>query len=449
MIDVDDFYPRIGLFKQLLYRSLLNRIRGHWQLRRQPPELMHQWQFRKIQRLVRYAYDFVPMYRRLYSQAGLEPEDVRSWNDFARLPVIHRELLQQYYPGQSLTTRLSDLRYQIDDSTSGTTGTPFTFMKDHRTVDHEYLTFTMQKLRLGWKFSDKELYLKGLLEDADPQNSVFMRIDKNTYRWNGFEIFGENTVRLSNFIKEKNIWFIYGYPTPIKQMCKLIRERGLEIQVPLVITMGEVLSESTRMFIQNCLGARVYQLYGAAEVMQVAHECREQNGLHIDLSRYYLELKNPKRRRAGIREGSVVITDLLNYVMPLIRYEIGDEVQMTDNECPCGDRFPRILKIKGKQQDIIHTAGGRELNLHILLDDVFADLGGEIDTFRFVVESEGRYRLQIKPRKQREAAFWQPIVRDLQHYLGENAEIVFEQVYDIPLEASGKRKNIVDRRRRP
>ncbi len=432
-----------SVLRSVRYRKLLTRIRQLEQFRQQSPEEIRTYQWTRVQEIVDYAYRYVPFYRQLYHQVGYLPGDLKSWDDFRNLPTIHREMFMATPEADLLTELFHEQEYATEDATSGTTGKPFLFYKDKRLVEREFLLYNYQKLLLGWVPGERELFVKGRIEQEGKEDHLIFREDNQTFRLNGFRISREVIRQLAGFIRRQKIQLIYGYPTPIRQLCHFAREEGVEIRVKLIITMGEVLTDSMRQQMEDCFGASVYQLYGAAEAMHMAHECPRRNGLHVDAERYLLEIR--RRRQPYTGSGSLLITDMMNRVMPLIRYEIGDHVQFADQPCDCGDRTPLIRSISGKRAEIFRTPSGKELNLHILLDDIFADLNQELASFRLIVQNKRQMELLLVPAQKNDSSLWKQAVARLQEYLGEDVHIQFKLVDRLEPTPAGKNRSIVVR----
>ena len=429
--------------RRVAYRKFYREIGRLQEFRRQSPEAIRDYQWRKLREMVEYAYQHVPFYRKLYREAGWKPGDLRTPDDFRKLPVVNREMLMKAEIAERLTDIPGERKFAEEDATSGTTGTPFLFYKDRRLVRREFLLYSLQKFALGWKPGERELIIKGRLYREDREDALMEADDEQTYRLNGFRITREVIPELLEFFQSKNIRWIYGYPTPIRQLCRFARERKMDLSVKTIITMGEVLTRSMRRQLEECYSARVYQLYGAAEAMHMAHECIMREGMHVDSERYYLEVRGRKQPFQG--SGSLLITDLLNRVMPLIRYEIGDEVQFASHLCDCGDNTPLIRSVKGKHTEIFRTPSGRELNLHILLDDIFADMSNELATFRLVLKSKKHMVLWLVPFHHNNSNNWKPVVDKLKEYLGKEVRIDWKVVDHLEPELSGKHKSIISK----
>ena len=130
------------------------------------------------------------------------------------------------------------------------------------------------------------------------------------------------------------------------------------VRVPVINVTAEPLYEFQRRKIETCLADHVYSRYGAREFGTVAFECRQKQGLHIIAESVYIEII-PSFFNNDV--GVVLVTDLLNKTMPLIRYRIGDLAKVDESKCSCGLELPRLLEIQGREVDTIWRPDGTGL----------------------------------------------------------------------------------------
>jgi phenylacetate-CoA ligase len=141
---------------------------------------------------------------------------------------------------------------------------------------------------------------------------------------------------------------------------RYLKARGLSAYQPFaIVTSAEVLEPADRAFLVEVFGYPVYDRYGCREVSVVASECPQHHGLHIMAEGVYLEVVRGDVPAAPCEEGAVLVTDLRNLAMPLIRYRIGDIGAWEPGDCPCGRGLPRLRAVSGRVTDFLTGAGGR------------------------------------------------------------------------------------------
>jgi len=148
-----------------------------------------------------------------------------------------------------------------------------------------------------------------------------------------------------------------------------------------------VLHPSERRTIEAVFGVRVYDRYGCEEVSLIASECGEHRGLHMNTDSLHVELLADGRRVPPGSEGAVVVTDLRNRAMPLIRYRIEDVAVASEESCPCGRTYPLLARVAGRVADYLVTCNGKLIS-GISLTENFATLIPGVQQVQ-VVQTQG------------------------------------------------------------
>jgi aspartate 1-decarboxylase len=154
---------------------------------------------------------------------------------------------------------------------------------------------------------------------------------------------------------------ITGYPSALTAFSRFCRDTGLDLPSPrAVVTGGERLFAHQRAMIEGVFGAGVYERYGSRRFSIVAHECPEHRGLHIFSDLYHVEVIHESGRPAGKGEtGELVITDLSNLYMPLIRYRTGDLAVQGGSGCPCGRNLPMLERLEERFDESMVAQEGK------------------------------------------------------------------------------------------
>ncbi len=146
-----------------------------------------------------------------------------------------------------------------------------------------------------------------------------------------------------------------GYPTALLRLAEMAD--GKQVRVPVVISTGEMLYAGQRRRLEDVFRARVAEYYGSNEVGGIAFEC-EQGSMHISEEHVWLETLDEDGRPIWEEPGRIVVTDLDNRVMPLIRYELGDRGVLTREPCPCGRSLLVLRELQGRRQDVLRNRHG-------------------------------------------------------------------------------------------
>lgn len=212
-----------------------------------------------------------------------------------------------------------------------------------------------------------------------------------------------------------------------------LKRRGEEITSVKAVEADEVtLSSSQRERISKTLNCKVYDNYGSHELGVVAHACGEEVGNHIlSLSHYveFLEEGSGKEAETG-EVARVVVTDLTNRVMPLIRYDTGDLAIKLNQPCPCGRSYPLMSSLEGRRINSL-TLNGRRYTERFFQEIIY----GFDETVGFQVNrgKDGGIKVSLLTRA---TDLPQKIEREFSRIMSHPVEVSL--VEDIPLESSGK-----------
>ncbi len=186
--------------------------------------------------------------------------------------------------------------------------------------------------------------------------------------------------------------------------------------------------------VESAFGGRVREHYGSREMDTMAFECPEANGLHQMMDRYIIEVVRDNTPVAEGEVGNVIVTDLDNLAMPLIRYQIGDLARISYSECKCGRATPRIF-MEGRVEDAFVTDAGKLLTS----EGISNHFAAEPDVFDFELSEtvSGGLRLRIVPRPG-ETIDQQSLVDRFRKWSGETRPISVRTTTLLRPEESGK-----------
>jgi phenylacetate-CoA ligase len=154
---------------------------------------------------------------------------------------------------------------------------------------------------------------------------------------------------------------LYGYSATMARFAEFVQQSGHAYHRPrIIIATAETLTDVDRQILEKVFGCRVNEQYGSRDIGMVATECHEHSGLHFHPAACFVEFVY-----AGeIAEGPMhrlIITDLYNYGMPLIRYDTDDCVLPEKTPCVCGSWFPRVRRILGRGLDNFLLTDGTQV----------------------------------------------------------------------------------------
>ena len=146
-----------------------------------------------------------------------------------------------------------------------------------------------------------------------------------------------------------------GYPTALLKLAEMAE--GRQVRVPVVFSTGEMLYPAQRRRLKDVFQAQVAEYYGSNEAGCIAFEC-EHGNKHISEEHIWLETVDEAGQPIWDEPGRIVITDLDNLIMPLIRYELGDQGVLTREPCACGRSLLVLRELQGRRQDVLRNRRG-------------------------------------------------------------------------------------------
>ncbi len=196
-------------------------------------------------------------------------------------------------------------------------------------------------------------------------------------------------------ILEQNpgVWWYY-HPTSLFPLARRFPERLRATRPARIITHAELLPHSMRAAIEHVMGQPLYDQYGTSEFNRMAWECPARSGYHLDADSVIIEIVDDDGRPVRPGEtGRAIATGLINRMMPLIRYELGDLLVASDRRCTCGRTLPMIEGIEGRMKDRVRLPGGGLRTARELLEPFGAVDGVEL--FRLTIEDPARAQLEL------------------------------------------------------
>jgi phenylacetate-CoA ligase len=187
------------------------------------------------------------------------------------------------------------------------------------------------------------------------------------------------------------------YPTAAEMLADEADAGHLHLQLAELWLGGETLAPEVRTRLARRFGCRVRDAYGASEFMSIGWDCGH-GSLHVNADWVLLEPVDAQNRpvEPGTASHTVLLTNLVNRVQPLIRYDLGDSITVLPQPCACGSVLPAI-HVEGRHDDILRFAasdGHEVVALPLVLTTVLEEEAGVRD-FQLVQHVGGRLELRL------------------------------------------------------
>jgi len=307
-------------------------------------------QRKKLYALIQYASQNIPYYQRVIQENQISFSEDTIFADLKKFPLLTKDIIRKNF---NQLYKFRDHTYYRNTS-GGSTGEPVLFYQDSNYFAWNTATKILFDEWAGRKIGEPMIKLWGLLRDVLRGGQGFSgyfrqqlsgvalldtsrMTDQNNYQY----------VQKINHIKPS---LILAFPNSIEELTSFIHDHHLSVYSPrAIMTSGSVLFPEVRTRIKEVFHSIIFDRYGSREVGDIACNCAKSEGLHLLPDIHYLEIIDDEGKEAKCGEaGSIIITLLTNYTMPLIRYQIGDLGILSDNNIHCGHELPLLEKVVGR-----------------------------------------------------------------------------------------------------
>ncbi|MGB0936503.1 MAG: phenylacetate--CoA ligase family protein [Colwellia sp.] len=403
-------------------------------------EQISEWQWQKLQLLLKHAYENTEFYPQHWQSVGINSYlDIKNLDDFAKLPPINKSDIRENYQ-KFVGSHHHD---NIVKATGGSTGQPFSFELDIQSNTRREAVMWRGYNWLNAGLGVKTLYLWG----TDLGNPAHTKKLKNElyhsfYNRKMLNSFAMNRSNMSQYIEQINEYqanAIVSYVNPLYELSRYILENNCTVTPPKsILTGAEQLHDFQREVIERAFKAPVYNTFGCREFMLIAAECQKEKHLHINSDHLVVEIIDANNQPITDKSGEMVITDLFNYGMPFIRYINGDRATMSQNQCSCGNPLPIIGSVDGRKLDIIKTTNGASIPGE-LFPHMLKEYKG-VERFQVIQKELTSITIKLVTNSEFTKNNQQTIISDINKYSKGALEINIQQVSDIPLTKTGKHR---------
>lgn len=348
-----------------------------------------QLQLARLKKILQHAYDNVPHYREAFDKQGVKPNELESLEDLAKFPFTIKNDLRDAYPFNMFAVP----REQISrlHASSGTTGKPTVVGYTEGDINNWADLMARSISCAGGRPGDivHNAFGYGLFTGGLGAHYGAERLKCTVTPMSG-----GNTEKQIAVMSDFGSHVLFSTPSYALNIAEVARSEGVDLAAgPLRIGLfgAEPWSDEMRVELEKQLGLKAMDIYGLSEIMGpgVACECPEQNGLHGWEDHFLFEIVDPDTLQPlpyG-EVGELVITTLTKEALPIIRYRTHDITRLTDEPCVCGRSHVRILRVAGRNDDMMIIRG---VNVYpSQIESVLVSIKGVAPHYQLVIKREG------------------------------------------------------------
>ncbi len=354
------------------------------------PEERRELQLRRLRETVARLNVNVPWYRDRFAERGIEPGDIKSMDDLAKLPFTTKEDLRDTYPfGLFAVPPEECVRIH---ASSGTTGKP---------------------VIVGYTPEDIGIWAETIARTIACGGGTSHDVLHNAYGYGlftgglglhyGGELMGclvvpasgGNTERQLMLMEDLGSSILCCTPSYALTIVDQAEELGFDlsrINLKSGLFGAEPWSEGARESIEERLGLSAHDIYGLTEIIGpgVAAECEAKAGLHIFDDHFVPEIIDPDtgEQLPPGEQGELVFTCITKRAFPIIRFRTRDITRLHYEPCECGRTQPRMERITGRTDDMLIIRGVNVFPSQI--EEILLKMDEVEPHYQLVLTREGR-----------------------------------------------------------
>lgn len=372
-------------------------------------------------------------YQKQYSKIE-NPNDIKN---ITQLPILSKEMLRQNIE----QIKTIDKRKGILSKTGGTTGKAIEVIFTLDNIQERYAFLDNFRSQYGYVLGKRTAWFSGkaLLSKTDTKKKRFWKTDY-WFKVRYYSTFHIKTPYLKYYL-ENLIQFkpeyIIGFPSSILEIAKYGIQNGYHFPpdtIKAIFPTAETITEEIRNCLEVFFKTVVYNQYASSEGAPFIFECSK-NNLHLEMQSGVYEVLDQNNNPT--KSGKLIVTSFTTKGTPLIRYDIGDDIELSDNICTCGNNNPIVKTILGRTDDYVYSKENGKINLGNISNTLKETKG----IIQFQVIQNYPESILIKliiDSRLYNSSIEKIFVQNWRDRVGNEIHIELEYVSEIPNETSGK-----------
>ncbi|UFH35763.1 phenylacetate--CoA ligase family protein [Flavobacterium acetivorans] len=318
-------------------------------------------QLEKCKALILFAYNNTSYYKVLFDEANYNPENFKNLEDLYKIPVTSKKTLIKENKNIIPDYKFRSVKVV---ETSGTTGESLKYTKDERWDSGNRAALFRYYDWYNVKPWDRNGYFWGY--NIHP--SKILKTKLQDFLQNRFRLFSYKDENIAKFNKKLvHAKYLHGYSSMIYEVAKTVNQLNFKRKYNLKLVKGtsEKIYEKYQEEVKKAFGSKIVSEYGAGESGLIAFECPEYGKMHVNMQNVILEEI----------EGQAVVTNLLSFSFPIIRYNLGDYITLASKEfkCQCGRNHIVLDDVLGRVGKLIHGVANKypSLTLYYVFKNLY------------------------------------------------------------------------------
>lgn len=401
---------------------------------------LEQYQNERLRLLLRYAYKNVPYYEDLFRRNKLSPDDFCSIRDLEKLPVLTKEEVISNFDkliARNIPLKEQKKRFHLR-CTSGSTGKPMFCYDDDK---YHFINLAIDQ---WWKkrsnIDSASRYISLWSKPFVEKNIRDIKLYEPYYMRLSLSNMPQSIDRLEEHLKLIKAFkpvYIRGSPSFLYALACYGQNKGFNnIHFRVFYSYYENLYQYQKEVIEGQFQCEIFRWYATEECSIIAIECNKHAGMHIESRKGVLEIIDEAGNVMPYgKRGRIIYTRFNNFVMPLIRYELGDIGIISDKQCLCGMQLPLLESLDGRTGEIIKY---RDKHIYPATLSLVLERSKNIKECQFIQEVEDKITVLIVKRKGYSEKDSQQLIKYLKKIIDDSINIEICFVDYIPSSKMGK-----------
>jgi len=390
-----------------------------------------EYQNERFIKLINHSYQTVPYYNELFKKIGIHPNQIKDLNDLKKIPILTKDDLNLYFKEKKLLSSKYNKSRLITKRSSGSTGKQTMYYINPEAYGFNLAANLRGWIWMGYNFGDntRNTLIKKLQDLTNNVKLFTAKYDEKIF---------DSFLDLYDQFKPK---FLRSYPDPLFFISKLAIKNNYTFNgLKAINTTGNILPKDYRELIEKVFNTKIFDSY-SCEGCPVVFECSTHECYHIAMEYGIIEIINENGEEVEPGQiGRIVVTDLQNFAYPIIRYDTKD-LAIKGHNCKCGRNHDTIIKIIGRDNDILITPYGE-----YLIAQNFTTYFKYIESiiqFQIIQPDTDKLIFKLVVSEDFSTEIEKKILNDWNNFTKNTMKIEIEKVDQIELLQSGKRRFLI------
>lgn len=400
------------------------------------------YQEERLRELIKHSVETVPYYNDLFKKINLRVTDIKTLDDLQKLPLLNKTIIKSEGISRFISSSYST-KNLIKSSSSGSTGEPLFYFRTNEAYSMNIAANLRGWYWMGYRLGDKFVKLSNALRESNLKR-IQDFLTRNLYISTD-PLCDDNFRVILNRIAKYQPVFIRCYPDPLIFLARYLKiYPNNSFNLKAINTTGNTLFSETRKEIETAFGCKIFDSYGS-EGNSIIFECPTHSCYHSTMEYGITEILDENDNKIEKGSGRLISTDLWNFANPFIRYDTQDLVELYDKKCNCKRSLLPILRIIGRDNDVLEFNNVGRFIVHNFTGFFQNDntlLKRSVDQFQIVKKKDGSVSFNLVVNKNFDITVQKYICNYWENKF--NTRVNINIVDTIPLTKSNKRKFIIN-----